>query len=419
MYAGVAREPRFAPGYRRQVPSPAVPEYADLAPLLLDPERLVRAVAGGALRGAEPPAYHRVELRYVDLKAGRRLQVQRFDATQAHTSNHDADAAAGEVEELLSQAYGHWHVETTGGDHAVRVNKKGRAIVQRSKAATATVDRSHDRAKRRWLAEDDPVFAALGIATADGTIKPSRRDKFTQVQDFLAALEPVLDAAVAAAGDGPLRVVDLGCGNAYLTFAAYRYLREVRDLDVHVTGVDSKAQSRDHNTYVAETLDAATDLTFVQGMIGETELDHAPHLVMALHACDTATDDALAQAVRWEAPVVVAAPCCHHDLERQLDAQTLPSPYVLLTRHGILRERMADVLTDGLRAALLRQRGYRTEVIEFVDSRHTPRNAIIRAVRTGATASADDRQAYADLRDQWHVTPRLEQLLTEAGARFD
>lgn len=394
------------------VPSPAVPEYAELAAALLDPDNLVRAVAGGTLRGRAAPTHSRVTLRYVDLKAGRRLQVEAFDATQAHTANHDASAASVEVERLLAEAYGHWHVETTSGTTSIRVNKKGRAVIQRSKAApTAAPEREHDRPKKRWLAESDPVFAALGVATRDGQIKPTRRDKFTQVQDFLASLDPVLDVAVSAAGSGPLRVVDLGCGNAYLTFAAYRYLTRVRGLDVHMIGVDSKRQSRQHNSEVAESLDAAADFTFIEGTIGDVQLPERPHLVMALHACDTATDDALAQAVSWAVPVLVAAPCCHHDIQRQLDADRVPDDYRLLTRHGILRQRMADVLTDTFRAALLRQHGYRTEVIEFVDSVHTPRNALIRAVHTGSVPRADERRAYAGLRDQWHVTPRLEQLL--------
>jgi hypothetical protein len=132
---------------------------------------------------------------------------------------------------------------------------------------------------------------------------------------------------------------------------------------------------------------------------------------MALHACDTATDDALARAVHWRAPVILAAPCCHHDTQRQLTAESTPEPYRLLTRHAILRERFADVLTDALRAAVLRIVGYRVEVIEFVDSVHTPRNALIRAVRTGAPPSETTLTAYRMLLDQWDVQPALATLL--------
>ena len=135
--------------------------------------------------------------------------------------------------------------------------------------------------------------------------------------------------------------------------------------------------------------------------------------MLALHACDTATDEALARAVRWEAPVVLAAPCCHHDVQRQLADATPPEPYAALTRHPILRERFADVLTDALRSLVLRRNGYRVEVVEFVDSAHTPRNAMIRAVRTGAAARPEVEAEYADLVRQWAVHPALERMLRE------
>lgn len=404
------------------LPAPAVPEYAELAPLLADTDALVRAVAGGVLRGHEAPAQERVDVRVVDLRAGRALQVQGFDATQAHTTNHPADqpeALQLAIADLLARPYGHWHVETTQGTVAVRVTKKGKALVQRDRRAPATpVDRSHDRVKSRRLEAGDPVFAALGVTTADGQVKPTRRDKFTQVQDFLQAMQPVLAPAIRAAGDGPLRIVDLGCGNAYLSFAAYQYLTQVHGLDVHLTGIDSKAQSREHNTAVAAKIGASDHVDFIQGRIGEADPSGPAHLVMALHACDTATDDALAQAVRWQAPVVLAAPCCHHDIQRQLgevDRDGLAPEDALLTQHGILSERLADVLTDSFRAELLRAHGYRAEVMEFVDTQHTRRNALIRAVRVAGSGERDAGEGYRALRDRWSVTPRLEQLLADSS----
>jgi hypothetical protein len=178
-----------------------------------------------------------------------------------------------------------------------------------------------------------------------------------------------------------------------------------------VTGVDVKAQALAHNTDIAARLGVSAQVGFVLGTIEQAEVAEPPDLVLALHACDTATDDALARAVRWRTPVVVAAPCCHHDIARQLSAGSTPETYRLVTRHGILRERLADVLTDALRAALLRLVGYRVDVIEFVDSRHTPRNALIRAVHTGAPADQATWEAYRDLTSQWGVTPALEPLL--------
>jgi SAM-dependent methyltransferase len=211
----------------------------------------------------------------------------------------------------------------------------------------------------------------------------------------------------------PLQVVDLGCGNAYLTFAAHRYLTAVRGLPVHTTGVDVKAQSRDHNTQVAEELGLGEAMSFVQGDIGSAELPVRPDVVLALHACDTATDDALARAVTWDAPLVLAAPCCHHDVAAQLRRTPTPAPYTLLTRSGILRERFADTLTDAMRASILRLAGYRVEVIEFVDSKHTPRNTLLRAVRTGAAPGDDTRAELDELTGTWGVHPKLAELLRD------
>jgi SAM-dependent methyltransferase len=206
-----------------------------------------------------------------------------------------------------------------------------------------------------------------------------------------------------------LRIVDLGCGNAYLTFAAHAWLRR-RGLPVRLTGVDVKEQSRAHNTAVAERLGVADEVAFVVSAIGDAEVDEHPDVVLALHACDTATDDALARGVGWDAPLILAAPCCHKDISRQLRANPAPEPWALLTRDGILRERFADTLTDALRAAQLRMRGYRVDVVEFVGSEHTPRNTLLRAVATGASGEQAE-QEYDELTRTWRVHPRLAELL--------
>ena len=207
-----------------------------------------------------------------------------------------------------------------------------------------------------------------------------------------------------------MRIVDLGCGNAYLTFAAERYLSGVRKLPVRLTGVDVKEQSREHNSAVAREL--GVDAEFVVGSIGGVTLDPTPEVVLALHACDTATDEALAQAVGWGAQLVLAAPCCHHDIAAQLRKTPTPSPYAMLTRHGILRERLADTLTDGLRASLMRLQGYRVDVVQFVESQHTPRNTMLRAVLTGGPVKGGSvRKEYDEMVATWGIHPKLAELL--------
>ncbi|CAM3529479.1 SAM-dependent methyltransferase [Nocardioides zeicaulis] len=398
---------------------------------VLDADRLVRALASGRRKGRPVPVVdgrevRRVELRVVDLKAGRHLQVTSYDQTQAHTANHPVgEQAAAAVDALLDQPFANWHVDTAAETLQLRVTKKGVPMLHASaREGEVEVPRGHDRAKDRLLREDDPVLSALGISDAQGRVKPSRQAKYRQVEEFLRLLDATLTEAIAQGhvrtptDDDPLRVVDLGCGNAYLTFAAHRFLTAPvadggRALAVRMTGVDVKQQSADHNSEVAAGL--GIDADFVVGSIAEAELDRAPDVVLALHACDTATDDALARGVGWGAALVLAAPCCHHDIAAQLRAHPTPEPWSLLTRHGILRERFADTLTDAIRATLLRREGYRVDVVEFVESAHTPRNTLLRAVRTGA-GSADAAAEYDAVVATWGVQPRLGELLGRPSA---
>jgi SAM-dependent methyltransferase len=385
------------------VPEPLESALTEVRGLLLDPERLVRAVAAGRRRGAEP-RWQRVELRPVSVRAGRQLQVIENDGTRPYTRNVAwGDAAAESVDGLLAEPFGNWHVETTDEVLQLRVTKRGEAQVHRAAPVAGPAGAvgpagpaGHDRPAAHLLDPGDPLFEVIGGNAA----------KRRQVDAFLRALAATL-------GDDqlpqPLRVVDLGSGNAYLTFAAYRYL-SARGIDVRLTGVDVRPDQRARNAALAEKLGWADHVRFVAGTILESEVDGAD-VVLALHACDTATDEALARAVGWGARWVLAAPCCHHDIAAQLRAGSTPNPYQPLTRHGILRERFADVLTDSLRAALLRLHGYRVDVVEFVDSVHTPRNLLLRARHTGAPATPELRDEYDALIGQWGVTPALERLL--------
>lgn len=409
---------------------------------LADTDRLVRAVAAGRRRGRPAPDPERVELRPVDLKAGPALQVVRRRSTEPRVDTRnvlvsDADAFAAELDALLTLPFGDWHVETTERTLQLRVTKKGDALLHEHEATsrvpqasradgrsaaggTTEARRAHDRVKDRLIDPDDALFTVLG---ADA-------DKRRQVDAFLRMLATVLDRAerVGAVRDGALRTVDLGCGNAYLTLAAHRYLAARRPASTTL-GVELRDDLVERSRRRAaeaglDGLDFAAGTIAGVGWPGGADVvasDRAddvrtdgPDVVLALHACDTATDEALARAVCWRAPVVLAAPCCHHAVQRQLTAQggaPGPHPYGALTRHPILRERFADVLTDAVRAQLLRLLGYRVEVVEFVDSRHTPRNAMIRAVRTGAAPTREQVDEYRDLVSQWGIRPPLEGML--------
>jgi SAM-dependent methyltransferase len=354
------------------------------------------------------------------------MQVVRTDERAATTTNYSDGDAPAVIDELLAQGYAHVLVETINESLQVRVTKKGMAQVHRTSAAR-TRDLAHDRSKPRLLEASEPVLQALGISDADGRIKASRQDKYRQVEEFLRLLGPVVFDAMEAghirtpSPEHPLRIVDLGCGHAYLTFAAHRHL-QARGLDIEVVGVDVREDSRARNARIAADLGIEKSMRFVSSAIAQASVfDDGVDVVVALHACDTATDDALAWAVRRGAGVILVAPCCHHDLQRQIASAThgVPEPMHLVTRHGLLRERFADLLTDTLRAHLLRLIGHRVDVVEFVAGEHTPRNLMIRAVRTGAPADTSEWQRWDDMSAAWGVVPALQDRLAHELSKHD
>ncbi len=378
------------------MPQPLEAVLTEVRELVLGPT-LIRAVAAGRRHGLTL-SVTRAELRPVTLKGGRRLQIVTDDGVRPYTKNlTPGPEAAAAVDALLAEPFGNWHVETAEATVQVRITKKGDAQIHRGAPVAVLVAQGHDRTKQWLLDPGDPLFTVVGGSAA----------KRRQVDAFLRALAATLPADVAEL-PSPLRVVDLGCGNAYLTFAAYRYLADL-GAKVQVVGVDVREDQRVRNTEVAAQLGCGDDVTFVAGTIEDAVVASPPDLVLALHACDTATDEALARAVGWNARWVLAAPCCHHDIAAQLKAHPAPHPYGEITRQPILRERFADVLTDSLRASLLRIHGYKVDVVEFVDSEHTPRNLLLRARLTGGTT---DRTEYEALTSQWSVHPALEKLLT-------
>jgi SAM-dependent methyltransferase len=377
------------------MPQPLDEALAQIRAALLDRAGLRRAIAAGHRRGAAP-SWVRAELRPVALKRGEQLQVVTSDGVRPVTRNLPwGGEAEATVDALLAEPFGNWHVETDEAVWQLRVTKRGEAQLHRSTpspvpAASGDVAATaHDRAAEHLLDPGDPLFDIIGGTAA----------KRRQVDAFLRALDSTVDSPVP-------RIVDLGCGNAYLTFAAYRYFAS-RGEDVQIVGVDVREDQRERNTELAAQLGCADRVRFVAGAIRDVDIDPAPDAVFALHACDTATDEALARAVRWEAKVILAAPCCHHDIAAQLRRGPAVDPYQMITRQPILRERFADVLTDALRAALLRLHGYRVDVVEFVDSRHTARNVLLRARRTGAPPTPEQRAEYAALVDAWGITPAL------------
>lgn len=370
-------------------------------------DSLVRVVLSGARRNMTPPAL-RIDIRPVLIKTKILLQVTQFDGRQTTAKNYEVKDL--KISELLESGFSNILVEHTGGSLSVRVTKKHGALVRRDKGEK-TQQLTHDQVKKRLLDPSDPFLREVGIADADGQIKPTRQDKYRQVEEFLRLLTPTLMGAIEAghihapAESAPLKIVDLGCGNAYLTFAAHQHLKSI-GIPIQVIGIDIRPESLKRNSDIASRLGISKSIEFRAEEISQTSVVGAD-VVIALHACDTATDDAIAWAVKNEAKLILVAPCCHHDLQSQLVDS--PTPWQIVTKYGLLEERFADLLTDALRAHILKLVGYRSEVIEFVGGEHTPRNLMIRAVKTGAIADPVDFQRYEEMVKLWNITPALAQ----------
>lgn len=365
---------------------------------ICDPKSLKRAVISGR-RKSQNPRYQRIDIRPVKIKEQLLLQIVFHDGKQDLTKN--LSPLDLEIESILNDGYANILVERIDETLTIRITKQGAIQVHRAKNNNSNqVEIEHDRKKQRALPISDEVFKALGIATKEGELIPRQADKYRQVDDFLK----IIDISLDQLPEKEVSVVDLGCGNAYLTFAVHRYL-SLKGKVVRVIGVDNKSEARSRNSDIAEALGISDQVEFAASDIASFPVRKTT-LVIALHACDTASDDALAWAIKSEARIILVAPCCHHDLNKKIKAAG--TSWEPIFRHGIVKERFADLLTDSLRAELLRINGYKADIIEFVSIDHTPRNLMIRAVFSGITA---DRGNYESLCEQWSINPYLATLL--------
>jgi SAM-dependent methyltransferase len=367
----------------------------------------VRAVLSGRRRNLTPSA-ERIDIKPVLIKGEEKLQIQSTDGRQVTTKNLSANEL--DFTEFLGQGFANLLAESTSESYSVRISKKDEALVTIGRVKLER-DLTHDRQKQRLLPEDNRIFALLGMHDGYKRIKPSKMDKYRQVEEFLRLLKPTLDNEVGAQSE--ISIVDLGCGHAYLTFAVQEYLNSATQ-KVKILGVDEREESKRHNDQIANSLGA--DAQFLVAKIADTPAQPVD-IAIALHACDTATDDSIAWAVKNSAKVIMLAPCCHHDLQAQIDL--VPEPWSLLTRHGVVSERLIDLMTDSLRAQILKLLGYRVDIVEFIGGEHTPRNIMIRAVKTGVKVDPAEVDRYQAMLADWKIAPHLAELLkSELSARI-
>lgn len=279
---------------------------------------------------------------------------------------------------------------------------------RKKKSLPTSLNTAHNRSKKHLLPEGipDQYLIGLGLMGTNGKVNASQAHKFRQINRFLELVVHTLNSMPEGR---PFHIVDMGCGKAYLTFALYHYLREVKGIDVELTGVDRRADVIAGCRELAETL-GYHGLHFVQSDIESFTPSLSVDAVVSLHACDTATDDALAKALEWNTQYIFVAPCCQHELYNQVQSEELGC----LLKHGILKERFAALVTDAARAELLNANGYKTQIVEFIDLEHSPKNLLIRAEKGPSDPRAEQaKKNYRRMKDALRINPKLENLLSD------
>ncbi len=358
----------------------------------------------------------KVKLRPVIIKGNLFFQETLYRGTQVFHENYTAEEAKSRIINYLQELFKQGEFKSLSAEATVLVSKKGKLTVKNRMKTAANVDRtddltksalSHDRSKQYILMDGQPVdfLVGLGVQTPDGKVTKARYDKFRQINRFLEFIEDVLDELPT---DHVIRIIDFGCGKSYLTFAMYYYLHELQKRDIEVTGLDLKTDVVEYCNRLAGKLHY-DKLRFEKGDISNYEGAQTVDMVVSLHACDTATDYALEKAVKWGAKVIMAVPCCQHEINRQIKCDMLQP----ILKYGLIKERMSALITDALRANLLEEQGYDTQILEFIDMEHTPKNLLIRAVKGKGMKPRKIKKDISEVTGLLQIQPTLERLFKE------
>lgn len=358
----------------------------------------------------------KIKIRPVLIKGKLYFQETLYRGAQVFHENFKAEEEKVRIMNYLQELFRQGELKALTREAVVLVSKKGKITVKSRIKTAAKVERtddskssalSHNRSKQYILKDGQPVdfLVELGVQTPEGKVTKAKYDKFRQINRFLEFIEDVLDELPL---NRLVRIIDFGCGKSYLTFAMYYYLHQMKNRDIEITGLDLKADVIERCNQLAHKLGYAK-LCFEKGDISTYEGARNVDMVVSLHACDTATDYALEKAVKWGARVIMAVPCCQHEINRQISNDILQP----ILRYGVIKERLSALVTDALRANLLEGQGYETQIIEFIDMEHTPKNLLIRAVKGKGMKPKNRKNDILEVTSFLQVQPTLERLFKE------
>ncbi len=334
-------------------------------------------------------------------------QAEKFTDKQAFHENMKESQVEGFCKKCMDAGFKQLNAWSAENEFSVKISKKGKVFVTKGKAsAPVKVNKENNREKSYYLEEGTviPPLVDMGVFTRDGKIINSMYDKYRQINKFIQFIEE----AVEKANLKSINIVDFGCGKSYLTFVVYYYLTYVKHMDVTMTGLDLKEDVIRKCQQTAKKY-GYDKLSFKVGDVAVYESDRPVDMVITLHACDTATDYALYHAIRWNSKIIISVPCCQHELNAQIESEE----YGILTRYGLLKERTAAIMTDAIRANLLEYSGYKTQILEFIDFTHTPKNLLIRGVKARIPAEHKEKllAEVESLIREYHLSPTLYKLL--------
>lgn len=365
-------------------------------------EKLVEGVVSDKRNKAE---VQKIKLRPVVIKNTFLIQVTEYIGKQVIHDNKTLEAIKEYIYVSLRDNFKQANIRTEEYTYSILISKKGQVTVKKKKEIEKKKPvLIHNRVKKYLLQEGKPVdfLVYLGVMNSEGFVVKSKYDKFRQINRFLEFVEDIVDKLPK---NKVINIIDFGCGKSYLTFAIYYYLKKEKNLEVNIVGLDLKSDVIKHCNQIATDL-KYDGLEFLEGDIAQYKGKDDVDMVVTLHACDTATDYAIAKAIDWNAKVVLSVPCCQHELNNQIQNEVL-SP---IFKYGILKEKMAALITDGIRAGVLEEHGYDTQILEFIDMEHTPKNLMIRAVKKKNVSYAKN-QKLDNLIKELNVKPTIKELI--------
>lgn len=354
--------------------------------------------------------YRKIVIRKILLKGEEKYQFEKYTQKQVFHDNVDKTALETMVISFMQEEFRQCDVFCSDCNYVVKVSKKGKIFVssKQIKQVNVKTAREHNRSKNYLLPEGSEIAPLydLGIFTKEGKVVHSMYDKYKQINRFIEMIDDCISEDMTH-----LNIIDFGCGKSYLTFILYYYLVEVKKISVHMTGLDLKEEVIHNCNKIAEKY-GYENLHFAIGDINGYESDVPVDMVITLHACDTATDYALYNAIRWDAKMIFSVPCCQHEINGQIKSEHFP----IMTKYGLLKERMSALLTDEIRANLLESESYKVQVLEFIDLSHSPKNILLRCVKSDKISEKRKAKAVAEveqLMEEFHLQPTLYTLLKQ------